>query len=278
MDKAFLQQIASTDFAVPQGYTATDLLPELLSLLGSTDMEIRDSLVYTTLVQWIVRDERFSPAQLRSIRDQLVANMQVGLGEQGTPTVLLRSFSVLILSIIIYYDVQKPFLTDVELKTLLDQVLGYFAAEKDLRGYTTEYGWAHSTAHTADLFKFIARDPKSTLDDHQRILTAIVEKLLWPLPYIYVHGEDERLVSTLVDIFKRGLLPVEVWNGSLDKFAAWKQSWQMTEFNPAQYAPWLNAKTFLRSLYFRIEQTPELPLPAVLLKPKLLDVIKQFGQ
>lgn len=278
MDKAFWKSIFDADCGIPVGHTAAELTPELLTFLGSTDMVVRDSYGYVILAQWMLRDNRYSDDELRAIRDQLLTNLQIGLGETGTDNVFLRSFSALALSLIIYRDNQRPFLTDAEVKLIVDHTIAYFGAEKDLRGYTNDNGWAHSTAHSADLFKFLARDPKTAAPEHQRILTAIVEKLLWPLPYVYTHGEDERLVSVLIEIFKRDTLTLEAWNGSLDKFAAWKQTMPEGDFQPIVHAPWLNSKHFLRSLYFRLEQSPELPAVASTLKLKVLGLVKLFGQ
>ncbi len=278
MDKAFWQSIVDSDFAVPAGHTVADLTPELLTFLGSTDIEVRDPFGYTIFAHWLIRDGRYSPDEMRDLRDKLLANLNVGLGEQGTDTVFLRSFSVLILSLIVYRDNQQSFFTQEEVKSLLDQVLAYFAAEKDLRGYTTDKGWAHTTAHTADILKFLARNVKSTRDDHLCILNAVIDKLLWPLVYVYIHGEDERLVSAFIDILKRDLLTLAEWNMALDRLATWKQSWEEGDFKPEIHAPWLNSKNLMRSLYFRIEQNPELPNTAAALKPKLLEMLKLFGQ
>lgn len=278
MDKAFWQSIVAADFALPEGHTVAELTPELLGFLGSSDIEVRDPFGYTIFAHWMLRDNHFSDAELRDVRDKLVVNLQVGLGEQDSDRVFLRSFSALVLSLIVYRDNQQSFLTEGEVESLLDKILAYFTAEKDLRGYTPDKGWAHSTAHTADCFKFIARNPKTNAEHHQRILAATADKLLSPLPYVYIHSEDERLVSALMDIFKRALVTREAWEAWLERFATWKRSWQESEFQATIHAPWLNSKNMLRSLYFRLEQNPDLPAPASGLKPKLLEVITLFGQ
>ena len=50
-----------------------------------------------------------------------------------------------------------------------NDALAYLAAELDLRGIEPRVGWIHATAHTADLLKFLARNPRFTslrrLDD-----------------------------------------------------------------------------------------------------------------
>lgn len=279
MDKAFWQAVVESDYKIPYGYTVSDLTPELLGFLGSTDIEARDPFGYTILTLWIVRDRHYAPDDLRAMRDEWLFNLEKGIGENGTDSVYLRSFSVLMLSIIVYRDNQESFLMAAEIKMLVDKVLAYFAAEQDLRGYTPDKGWAHSVAHTADALKFLARNPLTDASDHQQMLDAMADKLTLPVTYTYIHSEDERLVSAVIDILKRNSLSADAWNSWADRFLAWKTSWPEGEdFKPTIHAPWLNCKNFLRSLYFRLETMPDLPASAYELKPKLLEVLKVFGQ
>ena len=278
MDKAFWQAIIDSDCKVPEGHTVRELTPKLLTFLGSTDITLRDLFGYTILTMWIVRDRHYVPDELRAFRDEWVANLEKGIGDKDTDSVFLRSFSVLMLSILVYRDNQESFFSRDEIKALVDKVLWYFAAEQDLRGYTADKGWAHSVAHTADAFKFLARNPLSDDADHQRMLDAMVDKFTLPVTYTYVYSEDERLVSAVMDIIKRETLSADAWNTWIECFQTWKTSWPEGDFIPTIHAPWLNSKNLLRSLYFRLETTPDLPPAAYDLKPKLLDVLKVFGQ
>ncbi|MBZ0287444.1 MAG: DUF2785 domain-containing protein, partial [Anaerolineae bacterium] len=192
--------------------------------------------------------------------------------------VFLRSFSILILSMIVYRDLQESFLSEAEIHHLLDESLWYLSFEHDVRGYVPEKGWAHSLAHTADTLKLLARSPKTNAADHERILNAIADKLLLPVSSVYVYSEDERLVSAIIDMMKRDALTSETWKAWLHRFVEWKNSWQPGEFQITIHAPWLNIKTFLRSLYFRLEWSPDLPERTHQLKPLLLDVLKLYGQ
>ena len=54
MDTAFLRAILEHDGAVPEGYSVQGLTPELLELLGSTDMERREASL-DVLSSWIYR-------------------------------------------------------------------------------------------------------------------------------------------------------------------------------------------------------------------------------
>ena len=88
--------------------------------------------------------------QRREIIDTLTGNLRRGIGEVGTDTVLLRSFSALDLSILAALELQDPVLDAAGYRRLLDDALAYLAAERDLRGIDSRVGWIHATAHAAD--------------------------------------------------------------------------------------------------------------------------------
>jgi hypothetical protein len=278
VEKAFWQAIVESDYTVPPDYSVADLTPELLELLGSTDIEERDPFGYMILAHWMIRDRYYSPNDLRAMAAQLVHNLASGLGEKDTDSVFLRTYSMLILSLILHRDNQQPFFTETEINNLHRWTAEYFSTEQDLRGYVPGKGWAHSVAHTADMFKFLARNRNLSAVDLESILNAVASKLLLPVTYVYVHGEDERLVSAIVEILKRELLDWKAWERWLERFADWKEGWEEGEFVPTIHAPWYNSKSLLRSLYFRLDLTPGLPSPVRKLKTKTKQVIKLFGQ
>lgn len=242
MDKSFWQAIVANDCILPDDHKAIDLLPDLLGFLASPDSELRDDIGYMVFVQWIVRDEHFSPGELRSLIETLTQNL-------SDESVLLRSFSVLVLSVIAYYDVQKAFLEKNEIADLLDTATQYLTEETDLRGYVEGSGWHHATAHTADLLKFLSRNPKIEATQHEQILKAIFERLTMPVDTIYNHNEDERLTLVILDIMRRGIISVDSWQTWLSDFSTWKET-HSAGFSPIVHAPHMNSKHFLRSLYF----------------------------
>jgi hypothetical protein len=95
-DTSFWKALVNADCAVPTGYTVAELTPHLLRLLGSPDPFLRDDVAYLVFARWIVRDQHYKVDSLRDLIKQLTMNLHVGLGEQGTESVLLRSFSALV--------------------------------------------------------------------------------------------------------------------------------------------------------------------------------------
>ena len=261
MDKAFWKDIAENEYALPQGHDLIDLTEELLGYLGSPDSELRDDIAYRTFHNWINILELYDPEVLRNIRDVLMDNLFVGVRQDDENTVLLRSFSALVLSLIIHYDNQKPFLDQEEFDVMLDAVLRYFDAEQDLRGYDAKLGWIHAIAHSADLLKFFIRNKRTEDENHEFILQTIANKLMDPTGVIFVHDEDERLALTALEIIRRGEMEFEAIVAILYQFEAWKKHNIGTEFDRNVFASNQNVKNFLRSWYFQVTKIEAENLP-----------------
>src|SRR5437764_10267298 len=136
-DRAFWQSIAKNHYSVPQGESADALAPELSALLGSPDPELRDDLAYSILAHWIYRND-LSTAAMTSLTDEWTSNLQIGLGESGTSSVLKRSFSALCRCEIAKSEQKKQYLGGARYHEWLAQVISYLQAERDLRGYDEE--------------------------------------------------------------------------------------------------------------------------------------------
>jgi hypothetical protein len=280
MEKSFWKNIVANEFAVPEGHTAWNLTEaHLLDYLGSTDPELRDELGYAIFVKWLIAGH-YTPEQLHTLRDWAAANLQIGLGEQDTDTVFLRSFSVLVLAAITYYENNtQQFFSAEQFRDLLDQALAYFAAEKDLRGYVPDKGWAHSCAHTADLIDELLLSRYSGVPELQRLFDAVADKLLAPSGYIYRHDEDERLSYAVLSGLKRELLSREAVLAWLKRFTdhitAHPRYRDMDD--PAAHSTYLNVKNFLRSLYVRLNATDDLPESVRALSADVLAAVGAYG-
>lgn len=253
MDKTFWQGIINNDFALPGGHAIENLTDELLGYFGSTDPLLRDEFGYAILVNWMEKGF-IGPEILRDMIPKMVANLRVGIGEQATDSIFLRSFSVLHLATLIAHDNEKPYLSMAEVRQVLEAGLDYFQAERDLRGMVGEKGWAHSVAHTGDLLKFLSRNVHLNAADVERILHAITAKLTTITPTVFAYGEDDRLAHVLDAILKRHLLSLEtltIWIEHLGEST--KTRLRMAENGTDGYATSQNVRNFLRALYFQIE-------------------------
>jgi hypothetical protein len=237
-----------------------ELTPELLGWLGSTDPELRDEFAYRILAAWIERGQ-YGSDQLRTMAKQMTANLEAGLGEQGTDSVYLRTYSVLILMEIVAFDNANPFLDQADLDGFLEAALGYLLRERDLRSWVPGPGWANAIGHTADLLMMLARSPHLGATELQRILDAIADRLLTPAPAVFVHHEDERLAYATLNVLRRNLVDRNWLVAWLDRFTAapGQESWRAAYASEAESAARVNVTAFLRSLYFQLILTESPP-------------------
>jgi hypothetical protein len=253
-DKAFWKAIAENEFALPEGHTVQDLTPALIDLLGSPDPELRDDVAYMALVHWITKQQLYSADELRELTNTLRDGLYDQLIENPANSVLRRSFSALGLSVLAYHDLTASFWSEDDIHALVETACDYLLAEQDVRGYQNGTGWLHAVAHTADLFKFLARNPKSDDGDHLRMLNAVADRLMKPLAYVYIHDEDERLTLAAADILKRKTLTDAVVIGWMERIRDWKQEHANNgDFDPLIHAPYMNLKTFMRSVYLMLQ-------------------------
>lgn len=208
--REFWRAIVKNHYAVPPGQDPFPLALELSEYLGSTDPELRDDLAYSILYKWIAEQRRLSNEQLTTLLETWQSNLRVGIGEVGTDSVFLRSFSVIGLATLAERDLKDPFLSRARYRTLLEDGLTYLHDERDLRGFDEKKGWMHATAHTSDLIAELARNRFFTGKDQRRVLTAIAERLAM-VDEIYTHGEQDRLANVAATIVARPDFDSGVW-------------------------------------------------------------------
>ncbi len=220
-DKAFWQAVIKNEFKVPADAPLPVLLTELSTMLSSPDPELRDDVAYTVLANWIYR-QRIVPAGERlRLLQAWEANLKTGIGERDTTSVLARSFSALALGTLAILDNEAPYLDRPTFARLLGSALTYLKTEHDVRGFDDRLGWLHSVAHTADLLKFLARNPHLQVAEQALVLNGIGEKLS-AVTTSLVHGEDERLARAVLSIVARA------------------------DFDDAGFAAWLKTMTPIR--------------------------------
>ncbi len=270
MDRSFWRVIANDENALPQGEWVGELTPELLSWLSSADFELRDEFAYRILAGWIDRDQ-YKPDQLRTMGVQMTANLLVGLGENCTDSVFLRSYSVLVLMEIVAYDNANPFLESFEVESYLGAALDYLERERDLRAYVQGPGWANAIGHSADLLMMLSRHPHLGAGALERILDGIASKLLTGGAPPFVHHEDERLAYAVLNVLRRDLVGWVFLRAWLERFLAppGKDSWRGSFSDEVEAAARANVANFLRSLYFQILLTEDPPPTA----PEVVEAI-----
>jgi len=252
MDRSFWLDVRENGFATPQGQDHMRLTEELLLWLGSPDPELRDAIAYETLAHWLEQG-LYSVRQRAEIGERMAENLSRGLGEAGTDSVFLRSFSSLILGEAVAADMRDPALPEPVLRAWRGRATHYLVAERDERGFVPDRGWAHATAHTADCLGAFAAHPVTGRDGLEAIMHAVVERVLRHGADVFLFDEERRLAFACLRVLQR-----TEWTG--DDMQAWLARFA----RPRAYATWreasgdevgarsrLNAKAFLLELYFQ---------------------------
>ena len=260
-DRADWIALAKSGFALADGRSALDVLLEMDALLGSPDPILRDEVAFSAAERWILRERRLTPDQLRRLLQIWTKNLDEGLGGTGDDRVFKRSFSALSLSLIAARDLTAPFLDGPEVQAFFDRTLDYFERERDLRGFDATRGWMHTVAHTADVLKYLARNPKLASGSHVRLLAAVRVKIE-SSDAVFVWGDNDRVALALHAVVRRN-------DADSAALASWIEHW-MSEYqtlwaggphvDARRFARVENARQVLRSLFVALSNDSQ-PTP-----------------
>jgi hypothetical protein len=190
--------------------------------------------------------------------ETLLSNLEKGIGETTSDTVFLRTFSILLLAEIVHNDNKKTLLEKSQVKQILEKGIWYIGAEKDPRGHIPGKGWAHALAHTADLMLVLGRNRHINGADLWSILATISNKIIHSTNHVYIHGEDDRLASAVIEILRRDLI-------SLNQLDAWTKSmtepdggnWKGVYVEEDRNRAFQNTRNLLRSIYLALHEQHE---------------------
>jgi hypothetical protein len=249
--KEKLQAFARTDFKPAENVDITVLLSDMLQFIGSTDSVLRDDLIYSAFANWILEYRLISPEMLSDLTMKVITNDHIfyRIGEVGTDSVFRRSFSMLLLPLILIYHRSQPFLSKEEIYRIKDALLRYEKEEKDRRGFVDVKGWAHSAAHYADALDDLARCSEMGTSDLREILHTLTS-LLCRQDETYCWGEDDRFATVILAILGSQLLSHEELEEWIHNLA--ETSLAVT-VHPQKMILRSNIKNFLQSLYFRVQ-------------------------
>jgi hypothetical protein len=249
--KEKLQALDKNKFRLSSNDKLELLITEMLLHIGTTDSLLRDDLIYTAFATWILEYNILSPEQLQGLLQQILGKQHMfhNIGEKNTDTVFRRSFSVLLLPLILIRHRSQPFLTLEEIYQIKEKLLCYLSSEKDLRGFVNKKGWAHAIAHAADALDDLVQCTEIGEKDLREILMAI-QTIISTEDIAYTCGEDERMVTVATAIINRKLLPDT-------EFVKWIQGFAdhalIVRLMPARIIIRTNIKNYLQSLYFRLQ-------------------------
>ena len=85
------------------------LTERMLKEIGSTDPELRDDLIYRTFVR-LIHGSYLTPKKMTYITEICLENLFLSIGERDSDSVFTRSFSALVIALILEKDREQSFL------------------------------------------------------------------------------------------------------------------------------------------------------------------------
>lgn len=195
-------------------YSNLDILIEkMLDNIGSTDSELRDTLIYNSFGHLIYED-CLTIKQMNHIFEVCLRNLFMDVGQKESDSVFTRSFSSLVIVLILKKDREKRFLSDDILKQTIADSIKYLKLEKDTRGFVAGKGWAHCIAHGADLLTEVISHPNFnmnlSIDCLEAVKLCLFKNSTIELPF--VDEEEERLLFAVEALQEKGVTESEMEN------------------------------------------------------------------
>ncbi|AJD89564.1 hypothetical protein JMA_02470 [Jeotgalibacillus malaysiensis] len=244
-------------------------IKSMVEHIGSTDSELRDSLIYGTFCKLTLDKQLDQQLLIELLKLCLGDNMLFkGIGESGSDTVFTRSFTTLLIALILYRDNEEGFLSSEMVLEIKDQLIDYINLENDMRGYVPRKGWAHSVAHVADAFDELVKNKNITEDLYEELLIALWNKV-FVADTVYVHDEDERLLGPMMEMLDRGLKHEVIKNMIQVIHVELEKQKEMLE-EESYWILYANVKNFLKSFYLRTDGLANLNSLHISIKQSIL--------
>lgn len=253
-NKAALAQIKSLRLQIKQKKLTAisdDEIDFLLAHLAATDPLVRDKGVYF-LFNDILQARLLSAAQIKRIFHRLLdPNMLYRhILETKSNAIFLRSFSVMILSGILYVDrMHYHTLQTADLEEVSLKISAYMAMETDGRGYIGTRGWAHAYSHVGNVLDELTESTSLNRANKLFYLTVLLaryQRLESPL----IFGEDHRLALAIANLVNKNKFYA-------DYFLLLLQAWQRElmimrpQENEGFWNCWYNRNRLLQALIIR---------------------------
>ena len=244
----YLKRIKENEYKFEDTVDKQQLTKTLIDNIGNQDSFVRDRLVYPALASLLYYDH-LSEEQLIEFTKLLISDkcMKYDMPNYYELSVLTRSFSLLAIVIIVYKHHTNQFLPKDLFVELYSEFMDYFRNETDFRGYIEDIGWAHSVAHSADVFKQLFRCSELGNEEFKSMFAVIRERFMIN-NYVFMSDEDERMITAIHEALKRDVLEEEYIIEWIKDF----RSFEKLAKYPEDYNVDINIRNLLRSLYFRL--------------------------
>lgn len=244
------RRLKQGDARPPVEHKITDLTAELTEMLGSPDPYLRDELAFELLSTWI--NSGIYDDLLPGLGDGIATGLMTGLGERDTDSVFRRSYSALILAECVDRDTQRALVAPTKVLYWADRIATWFIAERDLRGFVPDKGWAHAVAHGADAIGTLARSRHIRAAELAVLLEVLGERATRPTDTVWTGGEGDKLALATIAILHRGLVTLDQVEEWLAEVTATALAEEPASLSGPGSAARTNTIGFLRALYLHL--------------------------
>lgn len=249
------EKLTAIDFTCPDSIKEWDmdaLLKEMVHHIGSIDGDLRDTLIYTSLYR-LMEGNHLSPEQMFFLFDSCIDESHLfhGIGKKEDDSVFTRSFSSLVMALLLDKDRVKPFLPNEKVREAIEACFQYLEAEVDTRGYVESKGWAHSIAHGADYLTEVIKHPHFSDNLHKRSLE-IVKTCIFK-DAAYVDNEDGRLCFAVEALVDKGLTDEKLLSWLMDLSSSVNKRYKESGYSLSFYREQMNIEKFKKNCYFRLK-------------------------
>ncbi|MDE1547788.1 DUF2785 domain-containing protein [Jeotgalibaca caeni] len=226
------------------------LIEKMLGNIGSTDSELRDTLIYQTFGKLICEDY-VTNEQMEHILEVCLRNLFMNIGQKESDSVFTRSFSSLVMVLVLDKDQEKQFLSEDILKKTTISSMNYLKLEEDIRGHVVGKGWAHSIAHGADLLTAAIRHPSFDPTLSFECLETI-QGCLFKTGHPFMDEEEERLLFAVEALQEKGVSENDMENWIWKIFDELNEVLEKEGYSLNFFWKKSNVIHFLRGYYFRL--------------------------
>lgn len=226
------------------------LLYCMLFYLGDSEARLRDHTIYTAFCHLICESDCLNQDKLLEILEVVCDHQHLfyKIGNSQDDSVLTRSFSILVVALLLHRNRQSPFMNQEQYLHTEECVLSYFEQECDYRGYDQRVGWIHAIAHCADALDEVVLSDGCTQLDCQRILNQGLKVFLNDKIF-FMHEEDERYGTVIQSMLNQQLIQMS----DLEAFQV-QLRLEVRDQEYATYLRYLNGKQLDRSIQFRLKK------------------------
>lgn len=248
------------------------LVEAMLEHIGSPNPQLRDKLIYQGFDHLILKEALMTNETLVNLLTRALGDefLFYEIGDVGTDHIFKRSFSVLLIALILKKDLEHSLIPSTLLDRIRNELLLYLDLEQDVRGFVPEKGWAHSIAHTADAIDELVKNPRLNAKYFPVIFQGLINKV-FTFTDVYVAGEDERLLKPIMTMLDIGL-PVETLDELFEKIPVYIKK-QKVKLDEERFSKlYENCRNFLKSFYFYAGIDEK----NAILQPKISDCLRQL--